>query len=238
MALDISRVQAILFDIDGTLSDTDDLFTMKLARLLRPGNFLFRRRDPGPFARWLIMTIEGPGNFFYGLPDRLGWDEKLATLSDLAARRFQTQKKAAKFLLIEGVSEMLRLLKPHYPLGVVSARGQRSTMDFLEQFELTPFFKAIVTAQTCRYTKPYPDPILYAARELGVPASACLMVGDTTVDMLAGKAAGAQNVGVLCGFGEERELVHSGANLILPATPALAATLLAKKSVDSGPDKN
>ncbi|MPN00756.1 Phosphoglycolate phosphatase [bioreactor metagenome] len=48
-----------------------------------------------------------------------------------------------------------------------------------------------------------------------VPAQNCLMIGDTTVDILAGKAAGAQTVGVLCGFGEEGELRRAGADLIV-----------------------
>jgi len=44
------------------------------------------------------------------------------------------------------------------------------------------------------------------------------MIGDTTVDIHAGKSAGAQTVGVLCGFGEEKELKEMGADLILSNT--------------------
>jgi phosphoglycolate phosphatase-like HAD superfamily hydrolase len=54
----------------------------------------------------------------------------------------------------------------------------------------------------------------------------CLMIGDTSVDIRAGKAAGAQTVGVLCGFGEEQELRRLGADLILPRTPDLIPVLL------------
>jgi phosphoglycolate phosphatase len=52
------------------------------------------------------------------------------------------------------------------------------------------------------------------------------MVGDTTVDIRAGRAAGAQTVGVLCGFGEEAELRRQGADLILPSTADLDEVLL------------
>jgi phosphoglycolate phosphatase len=62
---------------------------------------------------------------------------------------------------------------------------------------------------------------------MGVKAGNCLMIGDTTVDMRAGKAAGAQTVGVLCGFGERPELERTGANLILESTPELVAALRA-----------
>ena len=52
------------------------------------------------------------------------------------------------------------------------------------------------------------------------------MIGDTTVDIQAGKAAGAQTVGVLCGFGEEPELKKKGADMILNTTSELTSLLL------------
>jgi phosphoglycolate phosphatase-like HAD superfamily hydrolase len=88
-----------------------------------------------------------------------------------------------------------------------------------------PYFKCIATDQTCEHTKPFPDPILWAAREMGVLPEACLMVGDTSVDIRAGKAAGTQTVGVLCGFGEEAELRERGADMILSMTAELAQLL-------------
>jgi phosphoglycolate phosphatase len=59
-----------------------------------------------------------------------------------------------------------------------------------------------------------------------VPPEACLMVGDTIVDIQAGKAAGAQTIGLLCGFGEEHELRRRGADMILSTTSELARLLL------------
>jgi phosphoglycolate phosphatase len=55
------------------------------------------------------------------------------------------------------------------------------------------------------------------------------MVGDTTIDVRTGVAAGAQTVGVLCGFGTERELRESGAGLILRTTSDLLAVLRPEK---------
>ena len=55
------------------------------------------------------------------------------------------------------------------------------------------------------------------------------MIGDTTIDMRAGKSAGAQIVGVLCGFGEEPELRRFGAEAILQSTHELASLLLGKE---------
>jgi len=229
MPLDHTRIRALCFDVDGTLSDTDDQFVAKLVRLLTPLRFLFPGRDPRPFARKFVMMTESPGNYVYGIPDRLGIDAGLAAgLSALgdSVYRLGLGRTHAPFLLVPGVMDALERLRSRFPMAIVSARGGKSTQRFLEQFQLTPFFECVATAQTCEHTKPYPDPILWAAGQVDVPPPACLMIGDTTVDILAARAAGAQSVGVLCGFGEEAELRRAGADLILKSTAFLADELL------------
>lgn len=225
MTLDVTHIQALCFDVDGTLSDTDDQFVQRLTRMLRPASFLFPRRDPRPFARQLVMATESPGNYLLGLPDRLEFDHKLAALGDWIYR-IGLGRGSSLFLLVPGVRDALIRLQPRYPMAIVSARGERSTRAFLDQFELAPFFQCIVTAQTCPHTKPYPDPIQFAAQQMGVSPQDCLMIGDTTVDICAGKAAGSQTLGVLCGFGEEGELRRAGADMILPSTSVLTDVLL------------
>ena len=223
MPLHVSRIRAICFDVDGTLSDTDDVIVDRLTRLLRPLRFLFPGRNARRAARRLVMASEAPGNFIISLPDRIGIDAELASLADWIARR--TGRKPGKFRIMAGVKPMLAELSRRYPLAVVSARDARTTGAFLEQFHLTGSFRCVATAQTCRHTKPFPDPILWAAQQMGVPVEACLMVGDTTVDIRAGRSAGAQTVGVLCGFGEEPELRRRGADMILSETAELAQVL-------------
>ncbi len=61
---------------------------------------------------------------------------------------------------------------------------------------------------------------------MGVQPDECLMIGDTTVDIRAAKAAGAQSIGVLCGFGQEEELQRAGDDLILESTALLADILV------------
>jgi len=224
MPIDCARIRALCFDLDGTLSDTDDQFVLKLARWFKIVRFAFPQHDPLPLARYLVMRTETPGNVLHGLPDRLGVDGWMAAAGD-QFYRMGLGRSPKPFLVIPGVAEMLARLHGRLPLSVVSARGQRSAQWFLEQFDLSRYFACVATAQTCRHTKPYPDPVLWAAEKMGVPPEACLMIGDTTVDILAGKAAGAQTVGVLCGFGEEDELRRAGADLILPATPHLLDAL-------------
>jgi len=225
MTLDHSRIQALCFDIDGTLSDTDDEMVCKLAKRLSLVKFLFPDKDPLPFARRLVMATESPGNLFFGLTDRLGLDGPLARLGDFFYG-LGLGGKPDPFVLIAGVRRMLGLLHPRYPLSIVTVRGARGTQRFLDQFELSGCFVCVAHAQTCRHTKPRPDPVLWAAAQMGVPAEACLMIGDTTLDIRSGKAAGAQTVGVLCGYGEEGELRRAGADLILPSTADLAEELI------------
>ena len=220
MSLDLLRIQALCFDVDGTLSDTDDLYKEKVRRFFP--QFLFG--DPDHAARRFVMWAEAPGNALLGFADTLGIDDEMVAIIDWMSRH--RHHSAKKFLLVPGVDKMLAQLKGRYPMSVVSARDEKGTMRFLEQFDLAKYFDAIVTGLSAEHTKPYPDPILFAAKKMGVKPEGCLMIGDTTVDMRAGKSAGAQTVGVLCGFGEKEELLRFGANLILESTSDLTSELI------------
>lgn len=224
--LDRPRIRGVCFDLDGTLADTDDVLVSHLARYLRPLAPLLPGRDPHRLARDLVVRSETPANLLYALSDRLGLDEAAGPILD-AMHRLRGEGRPHRFLLIPGVEETLARLHRSYPLAIVSSRDERGVRAFLDQFALTPLFRCLASARTCRRIKPHPAPLLWAAREMSLPPQACLMVGDTTVDILAARAAGAQSVAVLCGFGQRAELERAGADLILDATPALADILLA-----------
>jgi phosphoglycolate phosphatase len=226
MPLDIPRIKALLFDVDGTLRDTDDQYVARFARWLHLVRFILPDRDANRAARRMVMRIETPANFLFSLPDRLGIDDEIAAFGDWLHKRRSRETKH-EFLIIPKVQETLVQLAEHFPIAVVTARGHRGTIAFLDHYGITKHFKRIATAQTSKRTKPSPDPILWVAEQLNLPPEACLMIGDTTVDMIAGKSAGAQTVGVLSGFGEEEELRAKGADLILPSVADLAPLLLA-----------
>jgi len=227
MSLDIPRIQALCFDVDGTLSDTDDQYVAKFEKYLRPFSFLFKDGDAHHAARRLVMWSESPGNTLIGFPDRVGLDDELASVINWLTQHKPPPLK--HFILIEGIKEMLDALHGQYPMAVVTARNESGTMQFLEQYDLLPYFDVVVTALTAEHSKPYPDPVLYAAEKMNVPPENCLMIGDTTVDIRAGKSASAQTLGVLCGFGEEKELRRYDADLILPTTAKLDKVLLGKE---------
>jgi len=224
MSLQAGKIRALCFDVDGTLSDTDDMYVKRVARFLP--KFLFR--DPHYTARRMVMWLEAPGNALLALTDTIGLDDEMIAFINWLNRH--SKEKARHFMLVPGVDQMLERLRGHYPMAVVSARDERGTMAFLDQFDLTRFFDHVITALSAEHTKPYPDPILLAAEKMGVAPEECLMVGDTTVDIRAGAAAGAQTVGVLCGFGEREELGREGADLILESTSLLADELLKSES--------
>jgi phosphoglycolate phosphatase-like HAD superfamily hydrolase len=215
MTLDISRIKALCFDVDGTLSDTDDLYAQKVVDLLPRALF----HNPMQTARRIVMWVESPGNALLGFADRIGIDDEMVAFIDWFNRNRKSPVK--KFLLVPGVDEMLAQIHGRYPMAVVSARDEKSTLRFLNQFDLCKYFDVIITGLSAPHTKPYPDPIWLAAQKMGVKPEECLMIGDTTVDIRAGKAAGAQALGVLCGFGEEPELKQLGADLVLKSTSEL-----------------
>jgi HAD superfamily hydrolase (TIGR01549 family) len=213
MPLDAGRVQAICFDVDGTLSDTDDKWVAQIEDRLRGLKLLMSETALRRLARWMVMATETPSNAVYHWLDAWSLDDHFARLYE---RMIQKRKQAVNgFWLMAGADETLTHLAAHYPLSVVSARDEMTTREFIDQFSLGHFFQSVATSQTCSHTKPYPAPVLWAAAKMGVEAQNCLMVGDTTVDILAGRAAGAQTIGLLCGFGTERELKRAGADLIL-----------------------
>ena len=219
MPLDIPRIKALCFDVDGTLSDTDDLYSNHLSNFLP--RILFR--EPMQVARRLVMWAEAPGNALLGMTDTIGLDDEMVAVINWISRNRKWSDK--QFLLVPGVNVLLSQLQKRYPMSVVSSRDEKGTIRFLEKFDLSKYFDAIITGLSAKRTKPYPDPILLAAQKMGVKPEECLMIGDTTVDIRAGKSAGAQTVGVLCGFGEKEELLRMGADHILKNTAELADIL-------------
>lgn len=208
----LTQIQGWFFDLDGTLMDTDDQAVESLARRLR---FLGTARAKR-LARRLVMAGETPMNSALTMVDMVGLDAVL-----FGFRRMIGGHAKPTFRLIEGITPMLAYLAQHAQLAVVTTRSREDALAFLEQHALADYFTLVVTQETTRRLKPHPEPVLYAAEQLGLSPEACAMVGDTPVDVLSGRRAGAWAVGVLCGFGEEAELWRAGAHIVLPSTADL-----------------
>jgi HAD superfamily hydrolase (TIGR01549 family) len=236
MALDLSRIRALCFDVDGTIADTDDHLVAQLAALLDRAPLVSGRRAER-VARQIVMGAETPVHAAYALLDRLGLDVPVSRLrarlkaakargADPAHTRNIEALDEVPHDMMAGVKEMLQTLAGRYPMCTISTGGAPRVERFLEHYGVRGVFTAVVGAQTTRRMKPHPEPLLFAADAMGVPPEECLMIGDTTIDIRTGRSAGAQTVGVLCGFGLEGELRRTGAGLILATTSDLLGVLM------------
>lgn len=218
--LEPQGIDAILFDLDGTLMDTDDQVVESLSLLLKRLGWpwLYRR------ARGLVMVTETPANALMTALDALGLD---ALLLGIWKRLRSLRGPAADpdFRLMRGAGSMLEDLGQRYRLAVVTTRGREDAEAFLMQHDLHDLFDLIVTREDTWRLKPHPAPIERAAQVLGVPVERCVMVGDTTVDVRSARRAGAQAVAVMCGFGERRELERAEPNVLLEHLTELSSLL-------------
>jgi HAD superfamily hydrolase (TIGR01509 family) len=235
MPLDLPRIRALCFDVDGTISDTDDHVVAQLAKWIDAVPGVSGRRAER-VARQAVMALETPVHGAYARLDELGLDVPLTRLKDrLRAIKRRNADPAhtrnpeaideVPHEMVAGVQQMIEALARHFPMCTISTGGAPRVERFLAHYGVRRHFTAVVGAQTTRRMKPHPEPLLFAAREMGVDPHGCLMIGDTTIDIRTGVAAGAQTVGVLCGFGTERELREAGAGLILRTTSDLLAVL-------------
>jgi HAD superfamily hydrolase (TIGR01549 family) len=218
--LDRDKVEAVLFDLDGTLMDTDDQAVESLQHRLERLHW----PDPPRTARRLIMASETPGNWLMTVLDVFGLDSPLMSFTN-QLRRWRGLRNVGHFRIVEGVEEMLAALQGRYRLGIVTTRGAAEAEAFVDQYQLHGVFEVVVTRESTWRLKPHPAPVLHAAQLLSVPAERCVMVGDTTVDIKSARRASAWAVAVLCGFGERKELEQSGAHVVLEHTAHLASVL-------------
>ncbi len=225
----LQTIKGWFFDLDGTLMDTDDQAVDSLAGKLR----LIGDQRAQKLARRLVMMGETPMNRMLTMADIVGLDRQV-----LALRRRLSMQVKPTFRIVKGVKPLLEQLARLGNLAVVSTRLRQDAALFLRQHELESIFPLCVTQETTPRLKPHPQPVAYAVHHFGLEPSDCVMVGDTPVDMLAARRAGAWAIGVLCGFGEEVELRRAGAHLILTSTaellPLVARQRLGPTIVESG----
>ncbi len=210
------RIRAVLFDLDGTLFETDDMVVERLARLLSPLARLLEL-DERRTSRRLVMGMEGIVNGVITFLDVLHLDRPAFWLADRADHLLHGQAHHSQYRLTEHAPALLADLKSRFLLGVVTTRSRAEAERMLRESDLRHFFDVIVTRDDTRRLKPHPAPIRVAAERLGLPTSEVLVVGDTPLDVRAAKAAGALAAAVLSGFGEIEELQEADIILEKPA---------------------
>jgi HAD superfamily hydrolase (TIGR01509 family) len=214
------EIDAILFDLDGTLIETDDQAVEALTRRLQPLRRFLPGRDPAKVARRILISCEGPANSMLTFLDRIGLDDDVLDLGD-RLRLMRGLSTPLNFRPQDGVVEMLQDLSQRYHLAIVTTRSRLHAEVFVSQQRLTDLIQVIVGREDTWRIKPHPSPVQHAAELLNVPVERCLMVGDTTVDIWAARSAGARSAGVVCGFGDQDDLERAGADIVLQTTVAL-----------------
>ncbi len=211
------EIAAILFDIDGTLVESDDYVARWVSDSLRVGGRLMPEARRVQLARRSVMALEGPTNLAVSLLDTVGLDEPAFRLRRWM-RRATGVAEAGGCACVDGTAEALRVMRSRgYLLGVVTNRNRDEADAILQDAGLRPLVGIVITREDSARMKPHPMPVLIAAEKLGVKAEQCIMVGDTSVDIRAGKSAGSLAVGVRCGFGQDGDFREADLVLDKPA---------------------
>ncbi|HRP95369.1 MAG TPA: phosphoglycolate phosphatase [Rhodocyclaceae bacterium] len=190
-------VDAVLFDLDGTLVDTiDDLADAANAMLAELGRPL-RARDE-------IHSFVGKG--IANLVARcLGGDVADDVLAPALAcfRRHYTVLNGRRSAVYPGVIEALDAMRAMaLRLACVTNKPAAFTGPLLERVGLAPYFAAVVSGDTLPVKKPDPAMLAHACALLAVPTARALMIGDSANDALAARAAGVPVLLVTWGYSE------------------------------------
>ncbi|HJV16545.1 MAG TPA: pyrophosphatase PpaX [Bacillales bacterium] len=181
-----TKITTILFDLDGTLIDTNDLI---IASFLHT----FEKFYPGKYNREDVLPFIGPSlkESFGGIdPER----------AEEMTRVYRTYNLANHDLLIkefDGVLETMQSLKENgFNIAIVSTKIYATVLLGLKVTKLDSFFDVIVALDHVTKEKPDPEPIYLALEQLGSTPEETIMVGDNYHDILAGKNAGTKTAGV------------------------------------------
>lgn len=210
-------VQAVLFDLDGTLIDSaPDLGAaadaMRTIRGLPPIEMSAYRPMAGAGARGML------GIAFGLTPEHPDFD----TLREEFFFNYE-RRLTQNTLIFPGVVDMLTdLVQRGTPWGVVTNKSARFTTPLTGAMSLFATAGTIISGDTTAHAKPHPLPLLEAARRLNVAPERCVYVGDDERDIVAGLAAGMSTVAVTYGYlGQNSDTRQWGAHATINSARAL-----------------
>lgn len=197
----LKHIEAILFDLDGTLVDTKDLIVTS-----------FQKASVEVLGREIPAEQILP---FIGIP-LINQMKVLApghedALSD-AYRRINHELHDEMIAYFDGTREMLEELRASGKrLGVVTSKRKGPALQALESFDLQDYFEFIVGMEDTEKHKPEPEPLLLGAKLLNATDEPCVYIGDSPFDMQAGRAANMYTIAANWGMFTREELLEAGA---------------------------
>lgn len=180
------QYKAVLFDLDGTLIDTNELIIQTFQTVLD-------ERFPGKYSRETILPFLGPTlreTFTTINPDNV---EQLI-------EEYRTWNIANHDHMVEafpGVVETIKQLSASdVKLAIVSTKRRDMVMRALNVMGIMEYFDTIIGLDDVTHAKPDPEPVRLALSHLNISPQEALMVGDNFHDIIAARAAGVDSVAV------------------------------------------
>jgi phosphoglycolate phosphatase len=215
-------IEAVLFDLDGTLIDSAPDLGAAADRMRTD-----RGLPPLPLERYRPMAGAGARGMIgvaFGLtPEDPGYNE-LREEFMANYERGMTERTYA----FAGIPELIaQLLQRELAWGVVTNKIERFTLPLTAAMPLFASAGAIVAGDTTPHPKPHPAPLLEAARRLDLDPARCLYVGDDERDIVAGLAAGMGTVAATYGYlGQKSDVSAWGAHAAINSPVELLQLLV------------
>lgn len=186
---------AVLFDLDGTLVNTNEL-------IIDSFKYTFEvLRKPVPTRNEIINCFGEPlhetmKKFFDNV------DEAVRIY-----REFNLKHHDEKISPYDNTNMVLETLKNKgYKLAVVTSKNRSTSIRGLKFFNLLNYFDTLITSDDVENHKPHPEPVLKACEILNVDPNNAIMIGDSIYDIISGKKAGSKTCGVNYSFMKEKLL--------------------------------
>ncbi|MGV3016168.1 HAD family hydrolase [Rothia sp. 88186D007BW] len=179
----MSRLEAIFFDHDGTLVDTEPLWAEAKTALTAEFGASWTEHDT-------LMTLGKPAALTFSRMQELGADASADELYDRLKAKMSVLLKDARLELIPGIEALLaQVAEAGVPAGIVT---NATTEVATHTAKLAPqgLFKTFVTDEQVTHAKPDPEPYLLAARNLGVDPAYCVAVEDSISGTQSAMSAG------------------------------------------------
>lgn len=211
----MKKYDVILFDLDGTLTDSSPGIMNSIVYALKKCNISVENTDD--LRKFLGPPLHESFRDFYGFDD-----EKSMEAVGFYREYFST-KGLLENEVYSGISEMLEDLKENGKrLILATSKPQPFTDRIMEHFDLAKYFEFIAGSNMDGTRSKKAEVIAYALESCGIMGkSNVVMVGDREHDIIGAKTVGIDSVGVEYGYGDYDELSGAGATYIVKTVEEL-----------------